>query len=125
MARLTRLAVLEQRCCAPPPLAPADAATYVQLFRALGDETRVQIVRLLAMQSDPLCVCTIEAAFDLSQPTISHHLKILRDADLVLTERQGVWIYYRLNHARFEPIRTFLQSILAPSVERKEETANV
>jgi ArsR family transcriptional regulator len=112
---LKRIAVLEQRCCEPLPLAPIVAGDCVQLFRALGDETRVQIVRLLAQQTEPMCVCYVEAAFALSQPTISHHLKVLREAGLVTTERQGVWIYYRLNRERFQALADFIQPILAGS----------
>jgi ArsR family transcriptional regulator len=110
---LSRLAVLEQRCCEPPPIPAEEVASQAQLFRALGDETRLQIVRLLARHDEPLCVCHVEAAFDLAQPTISHHLKVLREAGLVSTERRGVWIYYRLNRARFEPLRELMKSVVA------------
>lgn len=70
---------------------------YARLFKALGDETRLEIVGLLAAAGDELCVCDIETRFELSQPTISHHLRILRDAALVTAERRGTWVYYRLN----------------------------
>jgi len=62
---------------------------------ALADPTRLRIVNLLA-QHEALCVCEIEAAFDLGQPTISHHLRILRDAGLVNVDRRGTWAYYSL-----------------------------
>ena len=112
-AGLNRREVLERRCCEPTalPVEPDVAGREAQLFRALADETRVQIIRLLAQQSEPLCVCHVEAAFTLSQPTISHHLKVLRDAGLVTTERHGVWIYYRLNRPRLQLLRDFAQAI--------------
>ena len=117
-AGLSRIAVLEQRCCEPPPLPKEEAADLVQLFRALGDETRLQIVRLLGQQAEPLCVCNVEAAFNLAQPTISHHLKVLREAGLVTTERHGVWIYYQLNRARFEPLGEFVGTISREPIHR-------
>jgi len=91
-----------------PPLPPAAAVHYARFFRALGDETRVQIVRLLAAQSEPLCVCHIESAFGLTQSGISYHLRVLREAGLVLTERRGTWIYYRLDPNCFRALFTFV-----------------
>lgn len=66
-----------------------------QRLAALADPTRLRVVNLLA-RHDALCVCEIEAAFDLGQPTISHHLRILRDAGLVNVARRGTWAYYSL-----------------------------
>ena len=87
-----------------PPLAPEVAADYAQLLRALGDETRLQIVHLLAEQAEALCVCHIESAFGLTQSGISYHLRVLREAGLVRTERRGTWIYYRLNRERLRTL---------------------
>ena len=67
---------------------------YAQLFKALGDETRLEIIGLLAADRRELCACDIEGHFELSQPTVSHHLKVLRDAGLVTFERRGKWLYY-------------------------------
>ena len=122
LAGLPRRRVLEQRCCDPSalPVDPDVASDQARLFRALGDETRVQIVRLLAARTEPLCVCHVEAAFDLSQPTISHHLKVLRDAGLVTTERHGVWIYYRLSRERLDALREFIVAVAPESEGRKE-----
>ena len=64
------------------------------VFRALGDSTRLEVFRLIASQSGPLCVCDIVDKFDLTQPTISHHLKVLREAGLVTVSRRGTWAYY-------------------------------
>ena len=75
---------------------PADAATRLATtFKALADPTRVSIVNRLAC-TDECCVCDLTETFDLSQPTVSHHLRILRDAGLVEAERRGTWAYYRL-----------------------------
>ncbi|HET8527793.1 MAG TPA: metalloregulator ArsR/SmtB family transcription factor [Gaiellaceae bacterium] len=89
----TRLPVL---CCGPAtkPIGPRQAGALAARFRALADPTRVAIVNRLAQGE--CCVCDLNAAFDLSQPTVSHHLKVLRDAGLVASTRRGTWAYYRL-----------------------------
>ena len=91
------LAVLPQLCCGPdvPALAPAAADELAARFKALADPTRVAIVNRLA-QAEETCVCGLTAAFALSQPTISHHLKVLRDAGLVESSRRGTWAFYRV-----------------------------
>lgn len=80
---------------------------YAQLFKALGDETRLEIVGLLAADSKELCACDIESHFDLSQPTVSHHLKVLRDAGLVTFERRGKWLYYSLERRALDSLALF------------------
>ncbi len=66
------------------------------LGRALSDPIRVQIVDLLRKHGEMLCVCEIVPLFDVSQPTISHHLKVLREAGLLELERHGIWSNYRV-----------------------------
>jgi len=84
-------------CCGPStePLEPVETDELAARFKALADPTRVAIVNRLAAGGE-CCVCDLNAAFDLSQPTISHHLKLLRDAGLVESSRRGTWAYYRL-----------------------------
>ena len=91
------LAVLPQLCCGPdvPAMRPAEAERLASRFKALADPTRVAIVNVLSA-SDEVCVCNLTETFELSQPTISHHLKILREAGLVESSRRGTWAYYRL-----------------------------
>ena len=91
------LAVLPQLCCGPdvPAMRLGEAERLASRFKALADPTRVAIVNRLA-QAAETCVCDLTAAFDLSQPTISHHLKVLRDAGLVEASKRGTWAYYRL-----------------------------
>src|ERR1700760_5118968 len=91
------LPVLQPLCCGPavPALEPAAAAEIAALFKALADPTRVAIVNRLAA-ADEVCVCDLTAISGLSQPTVSHHLKLLREAGLVESERRGTWAYYRL-----------------------------
>ncbi len=91
------LPVLQPICCASDvaPMPRAAAAEVADRFRALADPTRVAIVNRLST-ADELCVCDLTGAFELSQPTISHHLKVLRDAGLVEATRRGTWAYYRV-----------------------------
>jgi ArsR family transcriptional regulator len=84
-------------CCGPDtePLDPGEAEALAARFKALADPTRVEIVNRLAA-ADEVCVCDFVAALDLAQPTVSHHLKVLRDAGLVESSRRGTWAFYRL-----------------------------
>jgi DNA-binding transcriptional ArsR family regulator len=79
------------------PVSEAAAAGLAQVFKALGDPVRLRLVSLIgARAGGEVCVCDLTSAFDLSQPTISHHLKVLREAGLIDSERRGTWVYYRL-----------------------------
>jgi len=111
LVRVTRLAVSAKlakeltACCSPRAKVQAkDLSSYATLFKALGDDTRLAILGFLASAGDALCVCEIEDYVkELSQPTISHHLRQLREAGLVTAERRGTWIYYAIDrtaHAR-------------------------
>jgi ArsR family transcriptional regulator len=86
-------------CCQPvaPPLLGEEAEELAGLCRALGDPTRVQIIHILAAATDPVCVCDFTAAFELGQPTISHHLAKLREVGLVTSTKRGLWSFYQLN----------------------------
>lgn len=90
-------------CCDPVELAPtisaAQAETYAGWFKALADPTRIRILNMLAQSAEPVCVCDLTDRFPLGQPTISHHLRVLRDARFVLAERRGTYVYYRVNGA--------------------------
>jgi len=90
------LPVITPICCGPgtPPLPAGEAEVLAARFKALGDPTRVAILNRLA--EGEACVCDLNATFDLSQPTISHHLKVLRDAGLVDVSRRGTWAFYRV-----------------------------
>ena len=84
--------------CDDDPLPESQRVALADRLKALADPTRIGIVNRLAC-ADELCVCDLTGAFELSQPTISHHLKILREAGLIEAERRGTWAYYRLNRA--------------------------
>ena len=83
-------------CCAPlgvRPLSGEQAAEVAPLFKALGDPVRLRLMSLIASATE-VCVCDLTDAFELSGPTISHHLRVLREAGLVDCERRGTWVYY-------------------------------
>jgi ArsR family transcriptional regulator, arsenate/arsenite/antimonite-responsive transcriptional repressor len=87
-------------CCGPlaaPTISDEEAAATAELFRALGDSSRVKIVNVLATSDEPMCVCELTEPLGLTQPTVSHHLKRLLDAGLVEREQRGRWAYYSLN----------------------------
>ena len=76
---------------------PRRAGELADLHRALADPMRVQMVHILANATEPVCVCDFTAAFDLSQPTISHHLARLREAGIVISSKRGIWSFHALN----------------------------
>jgi ArsR family transcriptional regulator len=87
-------------CCSPvtgAPLSPDQAEDLAHLLRAIADPVRLRLISLIASHPDgQVCVCDLTAAFDLTGPTISHHLKVLRTAGLIEGERRGTWVYYWL-----------------------------
>jgi ArsR family transcriptional regulator len=99
-------------CC--PPMAttriPADsAAVLAQAFKALGDPIRLQLMSMIASApGGEICVCDLTPAFQISGPTISHHLKVLREARLVDAERRASWVYYRARPGLMRQLATLL-----------------
>jgi ArsR family transcriptional regulator, arsenate/arsenite/antimonite-responsive transcriptional repressor len=84
-------------CCAPTITLAADRAeASAAVLKALADPTRLKILAVLKRAEEPVCICDFTAAFELSQPTISHHMARLKDAGLVEATRSGIWSYYRL-----------------------------
>ena len=86
-------------CCAPlttAPLSMEQAEQVAPLLKALADPVRLRLLSLVAShQGGEACICDLNEAFDLSQPTISHHLKVLHGAGLLDREKRGIWVYYR------------------------------
>lgn len=81
-----------------------------KIFKALGDETRLEIVRMLAGKER--CVCEFHNSFAMSQPAISNHLRVLREADVVIDKREGRWIFYRLNPEAFHAVESICELVL-------------
>jgi ArsR family transcriptional regulator len=106
-------------CCSPlvaEPLAHAEAVELARVFKALADPVRLRLLTLIGAHAggrvvgEGVCVCELTGAFEVTAPTISHHLKTLREAGLVDSERRGTWVYYWLLPAALER----LAALLAP-----------
>jgi len=113
-----------ESCCVSPVGAdamPADVAQRsMRMFKALADDTRYAIFRLIASQPEAICACDVVDRFTVSQPTIAHHLKVLREAGLITVTRRGVWAYYEADpHGEDElagVTRRFTQTLHAATV---------
>ncbi len=89
-----------------------DAEDLAGAFKAIGHPVRIQILEILTRQAGQVCVCDIESYFELSQPTISHHLRVLRRAALLESERRGTWIYYSVREESVRPLLAFVEQLL-------------
>jgi ArsR family transcriptional regulator len=96
-------------CCSPgtAPLGAEERAALAERFKALADPSRVAILSMLSA-AEECCVCVLTEQLELSQPTISHHLRVLREAGLVEASRRGTWAFYRLVPAALEELRSAL-----------------
>jgi ArsR family transcriptional regulator, arsenate/arsenite/antimonite-responsive transcriptional repressor len=108
------LPVVVEACSTPlvrEPIGESAAAGLAQVFKALADPVRLRLVSLIgADQGGEVCVCELATAFDLTQPTISHHLKVLREAGIIDCERRGTWVYYWLVPAALERMAALLSA---------------
>ncbi|MFC4503664.1 MULTISPECIES: ArsR/SmtB family transcription factor [Streptomyces] len=100
-------------CCPGLSTAPLDenqAAELAKVFKALGDPVRLRLMSMIASRGEggEVCVCELTPAFDLSQPTISHHLKLLRQAGLIDCERRGTWVHYWVLPGVLDRLAAFL-----------------
>jgi ArsR family transcriptional regulator len=106
------IAASDSECCSPlvrEPLTTDWAGDLARMFKALGDPVRLRLLSLVAShESGEACVCDISGSFDLSQPTISHHLKVLREAGLLDCERRGTWVYYWVIPAALQQLSSVL-----------------
>ncbi|WP_042376058.1 ArsR/SmtB family transcription factor [Streptacidiphilus melanogenes] len=113
----SELTVIDQTadaCCSPMVREPLDETAAVDLarmFKALGDPVRLRLLSLIAsFEGGEACVCDLTGPFDVSQPTISHHLKVLREAGLVDSERRGTWVYYWVLPPALAKLSSLLQA---------------
>jgi ArsR family transcriptional regulator, arsenate/arsenite/antimonite-responsive transcriptional repressor len=91
-----------------PEVGAEEAARLARLARALSDPVRVQLLDVLRGHAGEVCVCELIPLFDVGQPTISHHLKVLRDAGLVDVKRRGIWAYYHVLPGSLEELEGWL-----------------
>ncbi len=98
-------------CCEPvvyPDIERAAAERIAGVAKALGDPIRMQLVDVLRKHAGKVCVCELVPLFELSQPTVSHHLKVLREAGIVGSERQGLWAYYYVKPEALEELSAWM-----------------
>ena len=99
------------RCCDPvvyPDMQRDEAERMATIAKALADPVRLQLVDVLRKHAGKVCVCELIPLFDISQSTVSHHLKILRQAGIVDSERQGLWAYYYVKPETLAPLAAWL-----------------
>ncbi|PKK97095.1 MAG: transcriptional regulator [Tenericutes bacterium HGW-Tenericutes-3] len=87
---------------------------YVEIFKALSDETRVNVIKILSKENK--CACQILEAFNISQSTLSHHMKLLTGSGLVLATKEGKWVYYRINEQLFKEMKVFFNDVDAADI---------
>jgi ArsR family transcriptional regulator len=111
---LKELPIIRERgvCCQLPEVDTAWALGTADLLKALADPTRLTMVASLWRAQGPVCICDFTAALNLSQPTISHHMSKLKEAGLVVSEKQGIWVYYRLREDLPQSTSTLLSQLL-------------
>jgi ArsR family transcriptional regulator, arsenate/arsenite/antimonite-responsive transcriptional repressor len=100
-----------QPCCEPvvyPDIEREQAERMASVAKALGDPIRMQLVDVLRKHAGKVCVCELVPLFDLSQPTVSHHLKVLREVGIVGSERRGLWAYYYVETNALEELSGWL-----------------
>jgi len=108
--------IQNETCCTPTTrsaIGKEQAESAATLFAALAEPTRLTILNLLAESQGEVCVCDLTESFNLGQPTISHHLRILKEAGLVTGDKRGKWVYYALVKNKKEEIVTLLERVLA------------
>ena len=100
-------------CCEPvvyPDVERHEAERMATIAKALGDPIRLQLVDVLRKHAGKVCVCELTPLFDVEQPTVSHHLKVLRGAGLVDSERRGLWAYYYVVPEALEEFQRWLSN---------------
>jgi DNA-binding transcriptional ArsR family regulator len=105
-----------QRCCPETPLYDRDLTAEANIFKALADPARVAILATLARTSHEVCVCDFTSGLNLNQSTVSHHLRLLKEAGLVNSVRRGTWGYYSLSSDARARLEAALASVLPVKV---------
>jgi ArsR family transcriptional regulator len=118
--KMLRLRPVEM-CCdplvEPVPMSVLEHERLIAMFKALGDKTRLEIFRLIAAQSQPICACEIVDRFDVSQPTVAHHTKALREAGLIRASKIGIWAYYEPDREGLAALGSAVEAFLPEAVQ--------
>lgn len=117
-----RLPVIQPDICCVSEINPDATSSETRtralsVFKALADGTRFDVFRLIASQNGAICACDIVDRFDVSQPTIAHHLKVLREAGLITCTRRGVWAWYAVGPAGLDTLGSLGEALAAPARE--------
>jgi ArsR family transcriptional regulator, arsenate/arsenite/antimonite-responsive transcriptional repressor len=112
-SRVLTLTPLETVACCPPltrePLSSEAAEQIAPMLKALADPVRLRLMSMIAShEGGEACVCDLNESFDLSQPTVSHHLKVLHEAGLIERDKRGVWVYYRASTGALRGLGTLI-----------------
>ncbi len=113
------LTVIQNSCCPAVPELSIERDQIelgAALLSAIADPTRLSIINMLAGSSEAVCVCDITESFTLGQPTISHHLRILREAGVIVGDKRGKWVYYSIVHSKLREIQALLENVFAQPV---------
>ena len=117
MSKQGRNVMTSAGCCGPltkEPLTSGEAEDLARAFKALGDPVRLRLLSLIASAPEgEVCVCELIGPFEVAGPTISHHLKVLRQAGLIAGDRRGTWIYYRIEPEALAQLSTLLATSTA------------
>lgn len=105
-----------QKCCPPTQIAAEEFEEEAALLKALADPHRLRILSTLARSDYEVCVCDFTDGLPLNQPTVSHHLRILREAALVVCERRGTWVYYQLSPDAIARVESITRNVLQQKV---------
>ena len=116
----TRLPVLQPDICCvsvidPDSMPAEEREQTLRVFKALADGTRFDVFRLIASQDGAICACDVVDRFDVSQPTIAHHLKVLREAGLITVSRRGVWAWYAVEPAGLATLELVAEELATPT----------
>jgi ArsR family transcriptional regulator, arsenate/arsenite/antimonite-responsive transcriptional repressor len=105
-----------RRLLVTDPLSAQQAVDTAKVFKALGDPVRLRLLSLIAAHGDAeVCVCELTGEFDVTAPTISFHLRVLREAGLVVSERRATWVYYRVNQHMLDVLSGFFAAPAPPT----------
>jgi ArsR family transcriptional regulator, arsenate/arsenite/antimonite-responsive transcriptional repressor len=111
------LAACSPRCHPDLQLRFDDSNTeqFAAVFKALSNPVRLQMLDLISQGGGEVCVCDLEAHFDLTQPTLSHHIKVLREAGLIQSEQNRVWVFHRIDPEGMRQVQNFLSLLINPA----------